>query len=55
MKRTRDGTRLMVAASEHDADMLYALVIPSGVEEPLIRRGNLRFAPDALLTRTIAS
>jgi len=24
MKRTKDGTRLMVAASEHDADMLYA-------------------------------
>ena len=34
MKRTKDGTRLMVAAN---ADMLYALVIPSGVEESLIR------------------
>jgi len=55
MKRTKDRTRLMVAASEHDADMLYALVIPSGVEESLIGRGNLPFAPDALLTTAIAS
>ncbi len=34
-KRKDKATRLIVAASESDPDMVHAVVIPSGVEESL--------------------
>ncbi len=39
MSKTKNKTtRLIVAASENDPDMLYAFVIPSEVEESLIEK-----------------